>query len=387
MGLERRVTFTVCMVGGRTAGAADRRATAALAGHDDIPASVAALLVAAAARGEALGLAATVTEPEYRAHLAGLLADAERGDAGLAVAIRAGAGVIGTAQWRRSPHPPRRVLAELDRVVVVRGARGAGVGQALVEAVAADAREHGVELLSLEVRGNNHGAIALYERLGFRRAGLLPNAVAVGSTRFDMLTMCRELGRPADLDLLGSFPAGAGASLPRGNSQGLHWQRSDRLLLCHPAATDADAYFAINSDPATNLHNPAGPLVDRSAIAPVLELWARHWREEGYGYWTVRDPGSGEVLGFGGVRPPLRGEDFLNLYYRFRPTAWGKGYATEVGRAALVLAAKAAPGRVVVALIRPANKPSINVARRLGLQPEGEVERELGRYLRFALVP
>jgi RimJ/RimL family protein N-acetyltransferase len=376
MGLERRGTYTVYLVGEQAAN--DR---------DGVVEPVAALLVEAAARGEALGLPATITESEYRAHLAALLAEAARGDAGLAVAVRTDGGVIGTAQWRRSPYQTRRVLAELDRVAVVENARGAGVGWALVEAIAADAQDNGVELLSLEVRGNNHGAIALYERLGFRRAGLLPNAVALGSARFDVLTMCRELGRPAGLDLLGSFPAGAGASLPHDTALGLHWQRSERLLLCRPAVTDADAYFAINADPATNLHNPSGPLADPTSVPPVLELWARHWREEGYGYWTVRDPASGEILGFGGVRPPLRGEEFLNLYYRFRPSAWGKGYATEVGRAALVLAAKAAPGRVVVALIRPKNEPSINVARRLGLQPEGEVERELGRYLRFALVP
>jgi RimJ/RimL family protein N-acetyltransferase len=128
-------------------------------------------------------------------------------------------------------------------------------------------------------------------------------------------------------------------------------------------------------------------MIDPTAAGPVLELWARHWREEGYGYWTVRDPASGEVLGFGGVRPPLRGEEFINLYYRFRPSAWGNGYATEIGRAAMALAAKASPGRIVVALIRPKNEPSINVARRLGMQLEGEVERDLGKFLRFSLVP
>jgi RimJ/RimL family protein N-acetyltransferase len=380
MGLERRAAFSVFMVGEGNVADAPRPS-------GEVLAPIASLLVAAAARGEALGLAPTVTEREYRAYLADLLAQASRGDAGLAVAVRAEGSVIGTAQWRRSPYPTRRVHAELDRLAVVENARGAGVARTLIEAVAADAQAQGVEVLSLEVRGNNHGAIAVYENLGFRRTGLLPNAVAVERTRHDVLTMCRELDRPAGLDLLGSFPAGAGASLPRGVARGLYWQRTERLLLCRPSPTDADAYFAINADPATNVHNPAGPMIDPTAAGPVLELWARHWREEGYGYWTVRDPASGEVLGFGGVRPPLRGEEFINLYYRFRPSAWGNGYATEIGRAAMALAAKASPGRIVVALIRPKNEPSINVARRLGMQLEGEVERDLGKFLRFSLVP
>jgi RimJ/RimL family protein N-acetyltransferase len=152
---------------------------------------------------------------------------------------------------------------------------------------------------------------------------------------------------------------------------------------------DADAYFAIHGDPATNVHNPAGPLRDPTAVPRVLDIWQRHWREDGYGYWTVRDPRTGRILGFAGVRPPLQDDDevFLNLYYRFRADTWGNGYATEVGRAALALAAKVAPGLPVTALIRPENAPSLRVAERLGLRLEGEVERQLGIYLKYSTVP
>jgi RimJ/RimL family protein N-acetyltransferase len=200
--------------------------------------------------------------------------------------------------------------------------------------------------------------------------------------------MSRELARPRGADLLGDLPAGEGASLPRGVSQGADWQRTERLLLCTPDPADADAYFAIHGDPATNVHNPAGPMRDPQAAAPVLEIWQRHWQEEGFGYWTVRDPESGRVLGFAGVRPPLPNDEaFLNLYYRLRASAWGNGYATEAGRAALALAAKAAPGIPVVALIRPKNLPSIRVAERLGLRLEGEVQRQLGMYLKYSITP
>jgi len=46
-----------------------------------------------------------------------------------------------------------------------------------------------------------------------------------------------------------------------------------------------------------------------------------------------------------------------------------------------------APGVPVVALIRPRNEPSIRVAQRLGMRLEGEVQRQLGIYLRYAIVP
>ncbi len=48
-------------------------------------------------------------------------------------------------------------------------ARGRGVGAALLEAAAADAARRGNDRLRLEVRRDNQGAIALYQKLGFRR--------------------------------------------------------------------------------------------------------------------------------------------------------------------------------------------------------------------------
>ena len=354
-------------------------------------AAIAQLVADSASHGEALGLDPATTPDQYITYLTDtLLPSATRGDAALFVALSADGDVIGTAQWTRSPYPTRRVLAELDRVVVAPSARGNGVGQALLDAVIGNARTADIEVLMLEARGNNHAALALYERNGFHRAGTLRNVVAVGTARHDMVLMSRDLApRPPGVDLLGDLPAGSGASLPRGVTRGPDWQRTERLLLCvpTPAPDVAGAYFAIHGDPATNVHNPAGAMVDPDAAAPILEIWQRHWREDGFGYWVVRDPADGRVLGFGGVRPPLQDENFLNLYYRFRPSAWGNGFATEVGRASLALAAKASPGTPVVALIRPKNEPSIRVAERLGLRREGDVQRQLGRYLRYSIVP
>ena len=48
-------------------------------------------------------------------------------------------------------------------------ARGRGVGRALLEAVVETARRRGCHVVRLEVRTDNHAAIALYERAGFLR--------------------------------------------------------------------------------------------------------------------------------------------------------------------------------------------------------------------------
>ena len=145
-------------------------------------------------------------------------------------------------------------------------------------------------------------------------------------------------------------------------------RRTGRLLLCRPAATDLDIIHAIHADPATNRYNPTGPVSDRGAAAGMLDGWIAHWQRHGIGYWTVRSSADATVLGFGGLqRTELDGEPVLNLYYRFGPHAWGRGYAVETAQAALALADELDTGEPVVALVRDTNLPSRRVAERAGL--------------------
>ena len=64
-----------------------------------------------------------------------------------------------------------RPLLNLHDLAVLPGARGAGVGLALLDGVAAKARELGCCKVTLEVREHNATARRLYARAGFADAG------------------------------------------------------------------------------------------------------------------------------------------------------------------------------------------------------------------------
>jgi ribosomal protein S18 acetylase RimI-like enzyme len=67
--------------------------------------------------------------------------------------------------------------AEVRVLAVAEAARGQGVGRALMEAAAEALREAGVRRAWLVTTNDNLAALALYQRAGWRLAGLRPGAI------------------------------------------------------------------------------------------------------------------------------------------------------------------------------------------------------------------
>jgi ribosomal-protein-alanine N-acetyltransferase len=81
--------------------------------------------------------------------------------------------------------------AHLDLFAVDRAWQGQGLGRRLLEWLERPAQVAGLARILLEVRADNAGARAFYERLGYRRLALLPDYY---QGREDALRMERSLG-------------------------------------------------------------------------------------------------------------------------------------------------------------------------------------------------
>ncbi|WP_033437379.1 GNAT family N-acetyltransferase [Saccharothrix sp. NRRL B-16314] len=182
------------------------------AADERLRAEVHAVLHAVVAAGGAIGWVDPPVRAQTDAWLDRVLGSP--GDGALVVA-RVDGVVRGTATWKRSSSEVFAHMAELRRVTAHPEARGLGLGSRLVGAVIEHARAAGLEMLTLGVRGNNHGAIQLYESLGFREWGRLPNVIAVGDVRFDDVRMYLQLGHRDGVVLHGSAAGGLGSSPPR----------------------------------------------------------------------------------------------------------------------------------------------------------------------------
>ena len=112
--------------------------------------------------------------PAVAAFLARRLAELD-GDILVAVADGAVVGMVGVAV--QEPPDPGAVIRAVPTVdlgiSVAEEWRGRGVGQALMAAAERWARERGASRMVLDMSAENDGALRFYERLGYRRHGLL----------------------------------------------------------------------------------------------------------------------------------------------------------------------------------------------------------------------
>ena len=109
--------------------------------------------------------------------------------------------------------------------------------------------------------------------------------------------------------------------------------RTDRLLLRAWRPEDREPFAAMNADPVVMEHFPA-PLTREQSDAFVDRI-EEHFAQHGYGLWVVDD---GEFCGFTGLLWATFDAPFnpsLEVGWRLKRDAWGKGYATEAATAAL----------------------------------------------------
>ncbi|MGI4840256.1 MAG: GNAT family N-acetyltransferase [Janthinobacterium lividum] len=151
---------------------------------------------------------------------------------------------------------------------------------------------------------------------------------------------------------------------------------SERLMYRRPQALDLQRLFDLYSDPRTQRFNPAGPFKTLTQAKALLETWIEHWDREGYGWWAIAEQHAPEhIIGFGGVAlHDYQGTLRPNIGYRLAVDAWGKGYATELGRVALRWAFGTPGIPRVWAFVRPETAASIKVLEKLGLQRCGVLD-------------
>jgi len=145
---------------------------------------------------------------------------------------------------------------------------------------------------------------------------------------------------------------------------------TQRLVLRQFTEADADNLVSLDADPDVMRFVTGGVPTSRDEIEnDFLPAFLGYYqRYEGFGFWAVVEKATGEFLGWFHFRPrPDAAPGEVELGYRLRKSAWGKGYATEGSRALIAKGFTEFGVQRVVAEAMAVNTASRRVIEKAGL--------------------
>ena len=151
--------------------------------------------------------------------------------------------------------------------------------------------------------------------------------------------------------------------------------RTERLLLRQWRADDVDPLFEIYQQPAYLEFMPAADL-DRTRAQ--IQTFMYGWEADGHSQWAAEDLASGRLIGRIGL---LRHHDWplepdpVEVGWTLHRDYWGRGLATEGGRAAVeAWREHLLEDERLLSITVPANLRSRAVMERLGLTYRGHTQ-------------
>ena len=167
---------------------------------------------------------------------------------------------------------------------------------------------------------------------------------------------------------LGRVLMGSGRDAPR-TAGPLGDVTTERLVLRRFEASDLDELASVFAHDEV-WRFPYGRGFTRDETAAFLDVQMQEWEEYGFGCWAARLVESGELIGYVGLSVPSFLPEILpavEVGWRFSPTAWGQGYATEGAQAALREGFTTLGLERICSVPQADNPPSARVAERLGM--------------------
>lgn len=161
--------------------------------------------------------------------------------------------------------------------------------------------------------------------------------------------------------------------------------QSNRLGFRKWKPSDLEDFVKLNADPEVMEHFPKTLTKIESEL--LMEKINAHWVEYGFTYYAVEILASGEWIGMLGLAYQKYSTDYtpaIDIGWRLKKSAWGKGYATEGAKNCLTHAFDDLGIHQLISVCPTTNLRSERVMQKIGMIKMGEFNHpKLGHHPRL----
>ncbi|MEK9612345.1 MAG: GNAT family N-acetyltransferase [Flavobacteriaceae bacterium] len=148
--------------------------------------------------------------------------------------------------------------------------------------------------------------------------------------------------------------------------------QSKRLGFRNWKKADLEEFANLNADPEVMEHFPK--LLTKNEVKELIEQLRDHFSLKGYTYFVTELLETKEFIGMIGLAFQEYKSDFtpaVDIGWRLKRNAWGKGYATEGAKRCLRYAFRGLGLQKIVSVCTVKNVQSENVMKKIGMTKKG----------------
>ncbi len=143
---------------------------------------------------------------------------------------------------------------------------------------------------------------------------------------------------------------------------------TERLLIRKFNLDDAEGVFYFNSLKEVVQFTGESPITNIEQAKNIIQnIWLKEYDQNGFARWAVIYKPDNKLIGFSGLKwEPEISE--VDLGYRFHPSYWSKGIATESSMKVLHFGFEQLNLSRIVGLVMKQNPASAHVLKKVGMQ-------------------
>lgn len=149
--------------------------------------------------------------------------------------------------------------------------------------------------------------------------------------------------------------------------------KSKRLGFRNWTNEDSDEFSKLNSDEEVMKHFPK--TLSKNEVKEFIGRLKKHYDKNGYTYYATEIIETKEFIGMIGLAYQEYKSNFtpaIDIGWRLKRDAWGKGYATEGAKRCLEYAFNELEINKIISVCTVKNKKSENVMKKIGMTKKGE---------------